>query len=68
MAHPLDATTPQVDLVDSLRKYWSFDLDDPDNAFGDYIRADAAGVIPGRAGILRIIADWQITISRPDRS
>jgi hypothetical protein len=39
MAHPLDATTPQVDVVDSLRKYWTFDLDDLDNAFGDYIRA-----------------------------
>ena len=35
MAHPLDATAPQVDVVDSLRKHWAFDLDDPDNAFGD---------------------------------
>jgi hypothetical protein len=39
VAHPPDATTLQVDLVDSLRKYWSFDLDDPDNAFGDNIWA-----------------------------
>jgi len=67
MAHPLDAATPQVDVVDSLRKHWAFDLDDPDNAFGDYICADAARVIPCRAGILRIIAEWQIGISRLDR-
>ena len=64
MAHPLDATAPQVNVVDSLCNHWAFDLDDPDNAFGDYIRSDAARIIPRRAGILHIIAEWQIGVSR----
>jgi hypothetical protein len=62
MAHPLDAATPEVNIVSSLRNHWTFDLDDPDNALRDFIRADAARVIPGRACILHIVAEWQISI------
>ena len=67
MAHPLDAAAPEVNIVGSLRNHWTFDLDDPDKGFGDCSRADAARVIPGGAGILRIITEWQTGISRPDR-
>ena len=56
----------RVYVVDSLGNHWAFDLDDPDNAVGDCIPSDAARITPRRAGILHIIAEWQIGVSCPD--
>ena len=33
MAHPPNATAPEVYVVDSLCNHRAFDLDDPDDAF-----------------------------------
>src|SRR3990172_1622494 len=59
MAHSLNAAAPQVYVVGSFRNHWAFNLDDPDNAFRDYILVDAARVSSGRPGILHIIAEWK---------